>query len=72
MALLPDEIYSPDVLSTIINVPVKTLERWRRRQTGPPCSKMPNGEIRYLGRDVLEWFEKRKLTGVEKGRARQT
>jgi hypothetical protein len=65
LPLVPEEIYTPETLSQVLGVAIGTLARWRKTGTGPPCSKLPNGEIRYLGRDVMEWLEKRKLNGLE-------
>jgi hypothetical protein len=60
MDLRDEEIYSPDVLSTILDVSTKTLEKWRNIKAGPPYSRLPNGRIRYKGMDVIEWLEKLK------------
>lgn len=54
-ALEPEQWYLPTELELYLRVPRKTLAHWRGRGGGPPYLKLPNGQIRYRGRDVLEW-----------------
>ena len=38
-----------------------TFYDWRAKGRAPKCSKLPNGELRILRRDLDEWFESRKV-----------
>jgi hypothetical protein len=71
LGLVSEEIYTTETLSKVLYVPMSTLAKWRRAGTGPAHSKLPNGEIRYRGVDVIVWFEQRKLHGCEEGNARR-
>lgn len=50
-------VMSPKVLAEILDVSLKTLERWRDAKTGPTWHKLPGSSlIRYSRIDVLAWF----------------
>ncbi|MDR6142075.1 hypothetical protein QE375_001629 [Microbacterium foliorum] len=50
-------VMSPKVLAEILEVSVKTLERWRDAKSGPAWHKLPGSSlIRYARIDVLAWF----------------
>jgi hypothetical protein len=55
-------IMSPKVLAEILEVSMKTLERWRIARerdgkTGPAWHKIPGSSlIRYSRTDVVSWF----------------
>lgn len=55
-------IMSPKVLAEILEVSMKTLERWRIARerdgkTGPAWHKIPGSSlIRYSRADVVSWF----------------
>ena len=34
-----------------------TFYDWRAKGRAPKCSKLPNGELRIVRRDLDEWFE---------------
>jgi predicted DNA-binding transcriptional regulator AlpA len=38
-----------------------TFYDWRAKGRAPKCSKLPNGELRILRRDLDEWFESRRV-----------
>lgn len=40
----------------MLEVSVKTVQRWRQRGTGPRAIKR-EGIVRYLVRDVQDWVE---------------
>lgn len=50
-------VMSPKTLAEILDVSLKTLERWRDAKTGPTWHKLPGSSlIRYSRSDVLTWF----------------
>lgn len=50
-------VMSPKTLAEILEVSVKSLERWRDAKTGPAWHKLPGSSlIRYSRSDVVEWF----------------
>jgi hypothetical protein len=65
LPLVPEEIYTPETLSLVLEVSRSTLARWRKSGTGPAYSQLPNLEIRYRGLDVVEWLEQRKPNGLQ-------
>ena len=69
LPLVPEEIYTPETLSLVLEVSRSTLARWRKSGTGPAYSQLPNLEIRYRGVDVVEWLEQRKPNGFQSGKA---
>lgn len=63
----PEAVYTPKDLSAVLRVPIKTLARWRKNNTGPAYAKLPNGEIRYLGGDVTVWLARCKHNVFDEG-----
>lgn len=50
-------VMSPKVLAEILDVSLKSLERWRDAKTGPTWHKLPGSSlIRYSRADVVSWF----------------
>lgn len=50
-------VMSPKTLGLILEVSLKTLERWRDAKSGPAWHKLPGSSlIRYSRADVLSWF----------------
>jgi hypothetical protein len=53
-----DELMTvPEVLSALGNVSRYTFYRWRRTGVGPPCLKLPNGDLRVRRGDFMDWLE---------------
>jgi predicted DNA-binding transcriptional regulator AlpA len=44
-----------------LRVERSTFYDWRAKGRAPKCSKLPNGELRILRRDLDEWFESRRV-----------
>ena len=49
-----DRLLTPDDVSKVLQVPVKTLYRWRYHNTGPPAIRVGR-HLRYRPRDVEEF-----------------
>ena len=69
--LFIDDLYMPEEVARVFRVSIKTLERWRENHTGPPCYKLPNGEIRYWGDECNTWFAQRKYRTCEESNDKQ-
>lgn len=52
-------LWNGQQVSEATSVPVRTLERWRHRRTGPQYVKLPNGSVRYRPQDILTWLDQR-------------
>jgi predicted DNA-binding transcriptional regulator AlpA len=50
------QIMTGQQVAELLQVSPRTLEEWRRTCTGPPWRRMGR-HVRYLRREVLEWFE---------------
>ncbi|QUQ70432.1 helix-turn-helix transcriptional regulator [Kutzneria sp. CA-103260] len=46
-----------EVLSALGGVSRYTFYRWRRTGVGPPCLKLPNGDLRIRRGDFADWLE---------------
>ena len=59
-------IMSPRQLSKVLDVGIRTLERWREKKEGPAFNQ-PKGSrvIRYYRRDLLAWLENEQAPGPE-------
>ncbi|QIK64108.1 helix-turn-helix domain-containing protein [Leucobacter viscericola] len=55
-------IMSPGQLAEVLDVSVRTLERWRVDGEGPAFQhpKLPNRFYRYFRRDVIAWLENKE------------
>jgi excisionase family DNA binding protein len=49
-------ILNPVQVADLLQVPVRTLEEWRHKKTGPPYRKVGR-HVRYQYSKVMEWFE---------------
>jgi N-acyl-D-aspartate/D-glutamate deacylase len=49
-----EDLATPDQVAHRYNVPVRTLEMWRYRRTGPRFVKL-NGHVRYRWSDLAAW-----------------
>lgn len=56
------EILTPEQVATLLQVSPRTVEEWRRTQSGPPWRRMGR-HVRYLRREVLVWFEELDSNG---------
>jgi excisionase family DNA binding protein len=50
-----DPLLTPEDVSKVLQIPVKTLYRWRHHGTGPPAKKVGR-HIRYRVGDVEEYL----------------
>ena len=46
-----------------------TFYDWRAKGRAPKCSKLPNGELRIVRRDLDEWFESCRVAVTERAAA---
>lgn len=62
-------IMSPGQLAVVLDVSVRTLERWRVDSEGPAFQhpKLPNRFYRYYRRDVIAWLENKMPAAVTAG-----
>jgi len=49
-------ILTPVEVAELLQVPVRTLEEWRQKNSGPPWRKVGR-HIRYQYIKVMDWFE---------------
>jgi predicted DNA-binding transcriptional regulator AlpA len=35
-----------------------TIYQWKKRNQGPPFYRMPNGRLRWVEEEVMEWLRK--------------
>lgn len=47
-------------LAEQLKVDRKTVERWRKKGTGPKWIKLSDQVVRYDEKDVQEWLDKKK------------
>jgi excisionase family DNA binding protein len=57
---LSSEFYSPDELSELINMPLRTLETWRYNGEGPAFHRFGT-RVRYAKADVDRWLAERRI-----------
>jgi excisionase family DNA binding protein len=50
-----EQLLTPEEVSKVLQIPVKTLYRWRYRGTGPPGFRLGR-HVRYRVRDVEEYL----------------
>ena len=55
LVLLPEK-----EVSKLLNVSVKTLQRWRQNHSGPPYIKLKH-LVRYAIQDLQDWMEQYKV-----------
>jgi predicted DNA-binding transcriptional regulator AlpA len=58
----PDEKLTPGEVCAELKITRSMLYDWRAKSRAPPCSKLPNGEVRVTRRDLDTWHESCRLT----------
>ena len=53
----PDEKLTLAEVCMELRIERSTFYDWRAKGRAPKCSKLPNGELRIVRRDLEEWFE---------------
>ena len=53
----PDEKLTLAEVCNELRIERSTFYDWRAKGRAPKCSKLPNGELRIVRRDLDEWFE---------------
>jgi predicted DNA-binding transcriptional regulator AlpA len=53
----PDEKLTLAEVCAELRIERSTFYDWRVKGRAPKCSKLPNGELRIVRRDLDEWFE---------------
>jgi predicted DNA-binding transcriptional regulator AlpA len=53
----PDEKLKLAEVCAELRIERSTFYDWRAKGRAPKCSKLPNGELRIVRRDLDEWFE---------------
>jgi len=53
----PDEKLTLAEVCAELRIERSTFYEWRAKGRAPKCSKLPNGELRIVRRDLDEWFE---------------
>lgn len=53
----PDEKLTLAEVCKELRIERSTFYDWRAKGRAPKCSKLPNGELRIVRRDLDEWFE---------------
>ena len=51
----PAPLWTVEDVSTYLRIPVETLYQWRKKNTGPPASKVGR-HLRYDPAAVTAWF----------------
>jgi len=53
----PDEKLTLAEVCAELRIERSTFYDWRAKGRAPSCSKLPNGELRIVRRDLDAWFE---------------
>lgn len=53
----PRLLLSVEEVAEMLDVPVRTLYKWRQTGRGPASVLLPNRRIKYRAREVEEWLE---------------
>jgi predicted DNA-binding transcriptional regulator AlpA len=53
----PDEKLTLAEVCAELRIERSTFYDWRAKGRAPACSKLPNGELRIVRRDLDTWFE---------------
>jgi predicted DNA-binding transcriptional regulator AlpA len=53
----PDEKLTLAEVCQELRIERSTFYDWRAKGRAPKCSKLPNGELRILRRDLDEWYK---------------
>ena len=53
-----EELLTPEDVSRILGVPLKTIAHWRTNRSGPIFLRV-GGNVRYRRCDLEEWVEER-------------
>ena len=53
----PDEKLTLAEVCAELRIERSTFYDWRAKGRAPACSKLPNGELRIVRRDLDSWFE---------------
>lgn len=59
--LTPDDLIDDKIVSRLLGIKRRTVQRWRQIGKGPVFSKY-EGSVRYRMADVLAWVEQRRRT----------
>jgi hypothetical protein len=50
-----------EATAQMINVDIRTIERWRQRRCGPPFLRLSHHCVRYRLSDLEEWCANRRI-----------
>jgi predicted DNA-binding transcriptional regulator AlpA len=56
----PDEKLTLREVCAELKISRSTFYDWRQKRKAPPCTVLPNGDIRVIRRDLDEWFKARR------------
>lgn len=59
----PEPLATPEQVADYLQIPVKTLAKWRSEGTGPDYSKVGR-HVRYDWADIREWLDTQSAGGV--------
>ena len=54
-------LLSPSEVADLLGVPVKTLEQWRWKGTGPRFLRLPSRAVRYDAAELENWLDSRRM-----------
>jgi len=40
-----------------LDISKDTFQKWRTKGTTPPARRLPNGQLRFDARDVVDWMD---------------
>lgn len=57
--IISDKLYSTKELAAVLHVKPETPKSWRKRKKFSLKFHKVGGAVKYLGQDVIEWWEER-------------
>ncbi len=58
----PRPLWGVSDVAAYLDIPIKTLYKWRLERSGPPCVRIGK-HLRYVPDDVVTWVEDRRDSG---------
>jgi len=54
------EFMTPEQTAAYLNVPIRTLEKWRYLRRGPAYHRLSYREVRYKPADIDRWLKQQR------------
>lgn len=56
-----ENLLRPREAAAMLNISVKTMQRWRHEMSGPPFYRIARNAVRYDRHDLIQWMESTRV-----------